>query len=211
MGTDFHGVFQRRTAGGWADIPTKYDGDRHYQLFAVLAGVRNGYGFAGVQNGQRLEPIAPPRGFPPDFELAGDCHPVESVEFMFPHLREYREPGDRLEIWMGDHSYSWLTADEILEWAKRAPVVVKVGVLSREVYESWDGKSRPLSYSGGVFGGLVLCINDNEVEKKENPNWTHIRCTWDQNLKDELAYFFDEVARLRDEHGEVRFVFGFDS
>ena len=69
MGTDIHGVFQRHdeATGQWHDIPSNYAQDRHYQLFAVLAGVRNGTGFAGVVTGEPVKPIAEPRGYPKDF------------------------------------------------------------------------------------------------------------------------------------------------
>lgn len=49
MGTDIHCTFQSKTDGRWADIPHKYEGNRHYFLFSWLAGVRNGFGFAGVK------------------------------------------------------------------------------------------------------------------------------------------------------------------
>ena len=39
-------------------------GNRNYKLFSFLADVRNGYGFAGVDTGNRIEPIADPRGNP---------------------------------------------------------------------------------------------------------------------------------------------------
>jgi len=42
MGTDIHGVFQAFDNGQWRDVESSYEQDRHYQLFAVLAGVRNG-------------------------------------------------------------------------------------------------------------------------------------------------------------------------
>ncbi len=40
---------------------------------------------------------------------------------------------------------------------------------------------------------------------------SHVRVEWFSDLNDEFKYFIDEVKRLVDEHGEVRFVFGFDS
>lgn len=58
MGTDIHGVFQAFDNGQWRDVESSYEQDRHYQLFAVLAGVRNGYGFAGVPTGEPVTPIA---------------------------------------------------------------------------------------------------------------------------------------------------------
>lgn len=86
MGTDIHGVFQAFDAETkkWQDIPSEYEQSRHYQLFAVLADVRNGYGFAGVQTGEPVKPIAKPRGLPPDFEMDDDSHPLASLEYMDP-------------------------------------------------------------------------------------------------------------------------------
>lgn len=192
--------------------------NRHYQLFAVLADVRNGRGFAGVKTGEVVTPIAEPRGYPDGFEVDGDHHIVGLVEHIDPRRRKYRtaeylEPGDNpLELWMGDHSHSWLTADEMLAWFQSAPIVVKTGIFGREDYDRWDKKSLPdFGYCGGICGTNIVLINDNQQEREGTPNWTHIRCEWDAPLRDELSYFFDEVKRLKDEHGTVRFVFGFDS
>ncbi len=211
MGTDIHGVFQKRTQTGWEDISSDYDQDRHYQLFAVLADVRNGYGFAGLPTGEVITPISRPRGLPADFLMEGENHPIQELAHMDPRRREWQTSNDPMAIWMGDHSHSWLTGEEMLAWTKTTLVVTKTGIVSREVYESWDGKSSPMSWSGALFGKDVLVINDNAIEREQNPHWTHIRIHWEQSLLEELGYFFDEVARLVAEHGEVRFVFGFDS
>lgn len=213
MGTDIHGVFQRhdQSTGAWVDVEHKYEMNRHYQLFAVLADVRNGTGFAGVKTGESVDPIADPRGYPPGFEVEEDDHPISSLNHMDPRRREYHEEGEALAVWMGDHTHSWLTADEMLEWFTSAPCVVKVGILDRDVYEAWDKKSEPSSYCGGIGGHGLVLVNDNAIEREANANWTHIRCEWESALKSELAYFFDEVGRLQKEHGQVRFVFGFDS
>lgn len=213
MGTDIHGVFQRydKATGQWHDVPSNYEQARHYQLFAVLAGVRNGHGFAGVPTGEAVTPIAEPRGLPSDFAVDGDVHPLATLEHMDPVRRKYHQADEKLEQWMGDHTHSWLTGDEMLAWAEKAPEVVNTGVLDRAVYEAWDGVTRPPRYFGGISGPAVVVVNDSAVEKELEPNWTHIRCTWQSDLRAELAYFFDEVARLVAEHGDVRFVFGFDS
>lgn len=211
MGTDIHGVFQRRNAGRWEDIPSLYEQARHYQLFAVLAGVRNGFGFAGAPTGEAVKPISAPRGLPSDFVMEDDSHPITSLENMDPWRRGWYEESEALAVWMGDHSHSWLTGAEMLAWAENAPKLTKVGVLDRETYEKWDGVCRPPAYSGGISGPGVIQVNDNAVEKAATPAWTYIRCSWESDLRTELAYFFDEVARLVAEHGEVRFVFGFDS
>jgi hypothetical protein len=213
MGTDIHGVFQRfdATTQQWEDVPSEYTEERHYQLFAVLADVRNGYGFAGIKTGEAVEPIAAPRGLPKDFKMDDDFHPIASLEHMSPLRREWHQNGEKFEVWMGDHSFSWLTGDEMLAWAENSPKVLKTGVLARKDYEKWDEKSVPERYSGGVCGSNVIQINDNALEKKNNPTWNYIRCHWESDLAEELEYFFDEIRELVQKHGTIRFVFGFDS
>lgn len=209
MGSDIHGVFQKRTADGWVDIPSGYEQERHYQLFAVLAGVRNGVGFAGIRTGDPVTPIAEPRGLPADFPVDqyGD-HPVPDLSVLTPDRREWaeRHPEDSA-LWMGDHSHSWLTADEILAW--QSPQVTKQGVLSRAQYDAWDRRSTPNDYCGGIDGRGVKVVN--ESERDAVPDWTHIRVTWSEYLGAEVSYFVEEVIRLKELHGDVRFVFGFDS
>lgn len=213
MGCDIHGVFQCHdsTTGLWEDVSSNYGQDRHYQLFAVLADVRNGYGFAGTKTGEYVEPISEPRGLPGDFEVDGDSHPLVSLAHMDPRRRKWFIQGEKLETSMGDHSHSWLTGEEMLAWFETAPQVQKVGVLSRKEYAKWDKVSPPESYCGAVMGMDVVVVDDNLVAMLETPNWTHVQVFWLAELKQELAYFFNEVKRLVEEHGKVRFVFGFDS
>ncbi len=216
MGTDIHTIMQARGSNGqWYDVEHQYEEDRHYQLFAVLACVRNGYGFAGVKTGEAVVPISEPRGFPDDFEVHGECyHPFTSLNAIGSRRRKYvvEYPDDYEDGYdMGDHSHSWLLGSEILEWAEHAPKVVKTGILDRDVYERWDKKSAPDSWCGGISGAGVVIIHDNKIEKVETPNWTHIRCHWESDLAQELSYFFSEIQRLVMIHGEIRMVFGFDS
>lgn len=218
MGTDIHGVFQRHDAatGRWVGVASTYEQHRHYQLFAVLAGVRNGSGFAGIRTGEPVRPISEPRGFPADFEVQGEVHQVSTLDHMDPRRAGYRREGpeayadDPLGVWMGDHSHSWVTGEEMLAWAEHAPTIVQCGVLTRAEYEAWDKKSQPKSYCGDVWGGAVVVIEEPQLVNPPDV-WTHVRVTWEQSLRTELSYFFDEVARLVSEHGTVRFVFGFDS
>lgn len=211
MGTDIQGVFQRHDGRRWVDVASKYDYGRHYQLFAALADVRNGRGFAGINTGEPVTPIAEPRGLPDDFEMDNASHPLASIEHMAPWRVQYRKVGEPLAVWMGDHTQSWLTGAEMMAWFEHAPTVTKTGILDRSEYEKWDGTTPPQNYCGGITGPSVVLINDNKPERDANPGWTHIRCHWDAPLRAELAYFFDEVARLIVVHGRIRFVFGFDS
>jgi len=210
MGTDIHGVAQRRTAAGWQDVPSSSWHHRDYQLFAALAGVRNGRGFAGIKTGDAIDPIAEPRGLPPDFEVIGDQHPLPKDVWEAYPLAKYYEPGEEGygSLWMGDHSHSWLSADEILAWRDRAPIVWKTGVLARPEFEAWRPGSAPEAYCGGVSGPGVVIVD--MAEAKERPS-SHVRVSWHEGLRERLGYFFAEVERLRAEHGEVRLVFGFDS
>jgi hypothetical protein len=213
MGTDIHGVFQAYDAAlrEWLDVESDYEQGRHYQLFAVLAGVRNGIGFAGVKTGEPVRPIAQPRGLPPGFVMDGEDHPISDVAYMEPWRRKNHQAGEGLAIWMGDHSHSWLEGDEMLRWYADAPGVIKTGVLARSVYEAWSGTGNPTSWAGAVWGPSVVTINDNAAERAATPDWTHIACEWDVSLREELAHFFEEVERLVKKHGRIRFVFGFDS
>lgn len=162
-----------------------------------------------------------------------------------------------------NHSFSWLTADEMLEWFDGGVShTKKTGVVDRSWYETWDGVTEPDGYSGWVSGKDILVLeqdnaaaikavkraialrsdvnndNDNtirdhlttELNQQFNDRWlavntltlgqavalhdskcTHVQISWQANFKEELSYFFDEVKRLKELHGDVRMVFGFDS
>ena len=81
MGTDIYPVVEVRDVNGaWTAIMppgeqrhTSWDFGRSYDCFAVLAGVRNGRGFAGVDTGDGFNPISKPRGLPNDRHLKGKC------------------------------------------------------------------------------------------------------------------------------------------
>lgn len=103
MGCDIHLYVERCTDSGWENIPNQseewadpanwYSG-RNYHLFAILADVRNGHGFAGVKTGEGFIPIAPPRGLPDDVSAS------------------IRAKSDEWDI--DGHSHSHLTVAEIL-------------------------------------------------------------------------------------------------
>jgi hypothetical protein len=115
MGCDIHFYVEKLEDGEWVsadrwsknkwgedeDELTVYYEDRfwqgrNYDLFAILADVRNGYGFAGCDTGNGYVPISPPRGLPDDV--------CESVQ----------KESDR---WGCDgHSHSWLTVQDLLDY-----------------------------------------------------------------------------------------------
>lgn len=206
MGTDVHAVWQAKKGGKWVDVESTWDQDRHYFLFAWIADVRNGFGFAGVSTHDPIKPIAERRGLPEDFESDGEDH-ATVIEAIDPRRREYMDDDEKAKptIWLGDHSHSWLTADEILS-AERPGAVRKDGVLTLEQYHAWDKVSQPKAWCGGVMGQSLVTSMPSEI----GPSTTHVQVSWIRD-DDGLDYFVNEVKRLKELHGEVRLVFGFDS
>lgn len=204
MGCDIHAVWQAKKDGKWVDIPSEWEQDRHYFLFSWLANVRNGYGFAGVPTYSPIKPIAEPRGLPDDFE-DGEDH-ESPFDCHAPHRREWREKENDKRVYMGDHSFSWLSGDEILS-SPRPDSAWATGIVSREVFEKWDGVTAPESWSGGI-SGKDIHVAESPVEVE--PETTHVRIFF-RRPAGELDYFVNEVKRLKELHGEIRVVFGFDS
>jgi hypothetical protein len=218
MGTDIHAVFQARENGAWHDIHSDWPQNRHYFLFAWLANVRNGYGFAGVRTHTPVVPIAKPRGLPDDFAVDDASEHITTSDTLNAWRRavhekypdEYGLPDGGYRMWMGDHSHSWLTAGEILN-AQR-PGATMCGVVDRKVYAVWDGHSQPPMWDGDVAGRDVHIVDDLDFVGDWPPKEaTHVRIRW-QTPDNALDYFVDEVRRLVEQHGtDVRLVFGFDS
>src|SRR4051812_35325061 len=91
MGCDIHAVIEQREVIGqgysWWKNRGETDIDRNYELFAVLAGVRNNH---------NIVPIAEPRGLP------------EDVDTMFEVYYEHWD--------IDAHSASWVTLKEMREY-----------------------------------------------------------------------------------------------
>ena len=104
MGCDIHGRVQVKRWKGqekWSDFGEIPRG-RNYALFGNLAGVRAYY----VDG---LKTISEPRGYPSDFTFdENDDHEIH-------HFSATDVPCTQL-YWMGDHSHSWLSLDEMLAW-----------------------------------------------------------------------------------------------
>lgn len=165
MGTDIHAVAQAKVGGAWVDIESKFDGGRHYNLFAHLAGVRNGSGFAGCDTGDAVTPIQEGRGFPDDFSLDDNGY------------GEYHN-GE----WMGDYSHGWVSASEVLShnWQQGN----HRGIITIEQYKEWDG-GYPNGWCGGI-GGLSVVLAECPDDITEGT--THVRVEW-QRSTDEFDYF----------------------
>ena len=205
MGTDIHGVFQARKADKWIDVPSDYEQNRHYLLFAWLGNVRNGFGFAGCKTHTPITPLSDCRGLPEDFRMDDDSHPISSIEILDPCRRKWHEEDEPLAIWMGGHSHSYVLGEEVVN--ATLPQIIQQGVVSRAVFEAWNGKTAPESYCRGAWGPKIKVDAPNAIDE----NTTHVTVEWVESTSETLAYFIDEVRRLMNEYGEIRFVFGFDS
>lgn len=172
MGCDIHFYVEVKDKDGvWKMTPPleqidEYDGEpiygipfekriykgRNYDLFAILADVRNGYGFAGVNTGGGFNPISMPRGVPRD----------ASSDF----LRIAEQYG------CDGHSHSWLDLQDLLtyDWTQTTK---KIGVLDLKEYEDWtrciywgrDAGESPKSYCSMVSGGNVKHISNEHMDK----------------------------------------------
>lgn len=205
MGTDIHGVFQARKDGEWIDVPSEYEQDRHYLLFAWLGNVRNGFGFAGCKTHTPITPLTDCRGLPEDFQVEEDHHPIASIEVLDPRRRKWHEEDEPLEIWMGDHSQSYVLGEEIV--GAELPTITRSGIVDKALFEKWDGKSAPTDWCGGAWGSGIKVDAPDAIDE----NTTHVTVEWVESTSETLAYFIDEVRRLMDKHGDIRFVFGFDN
>lgn len=124
-----------------------YD-NRCYDLFSILANVRNGYGFAGCKTGDGFVPMTSGRGIPPDVSDEGESY-----------LNEYGADG---------HSHTYMTLKEIYDydWDQ---VTWKEGVVSPAVFKEWldrGKKGYPIAYSGGVGGPNVVMVSPELMEEK---------------------------------------------
>lgn len=217
MGTDIHPVVQvLREAGYWHTValdtsPQMQYGEgrtwpllesRDYTVFAVLANVRNGRGFAGVYTHDPVRPIALPRGLPDDF-----CKPDPDL------------------FWMGEHDFSWVTLRELLDydWDQK---VVEGGVVTADEYDAWQrsGTLAPTTWCGGASGRSILTVpvedyltHREEIRRHATAMQKEVYVAgvrWQRPLRESVPAFVNEILPWLQTLGkpdEVRLVFGFDS
>lgn len=200
MGTDIHGGFIKVVKDENGDvvskqpIKTNWNFDRNYTLFAILAGVRNGYGFAGCYRHEPLQPIAEGRGLP-----------------------EFISVVEEFGCWLGEHSYTYMTVNEILEWKGWSDHLSQGGIVSVEHYEETVAKGKePESWCGGISGTEVFVVEQEDywMYKTLTKNPTHVQCKWksEESLGEMYKWFLEEIERIKNEYGEdVYLVVGFDS
>lgn len=225
MGTDIHGGFIRDKGDNGLNgmaLRTNWEMNRDYTLFAILAGVRNGYGFAGCYRHEPLKPIAEGRG-KPDFLTFNDEGKTEDLYNPWFGSEYACDDETMYGCWLGEHSFTYMTIPEILKWEGWSKKLTRGGVVSKDHYnETLLQGLNPEAWSGGVGGGGVLVVSEDEYAAKRvignTEDVTHIQATWkdDVTLGEEYEWFLDEVKRLKDTYStcggsDIYLVIGFDS
>ena len=151
--------------------------DRNYDVFSILADVRNGYGFAGVRTSTGFDPIAPGRGLPSDLSKGVLDHLAKIGYTVKDGRPEYEERSDEEDediyealeresaegYWgLGDHSFTWLYLSEIddYDWDRS---VTKEGWVDPVEFEDFRKNGKPSSWCGGVSGANVEHITAGDM------------------------------------------------
>lgn len=225
MGCDIHAYIEIRQDGKWEhydwqkqyqigtyeDGSPEYDYDklwdnplgigRNYDLFAILANVRNGHGFAGILTGTGFEPMDKPRGLPQDVSL------------------EVRAESDE---WNGDgHSHSWMSLPELLGYDYEGKSTTRYGVVSQSQYQEFKLNGKPSQYSGDVWGQRIKKISNAEMDEfltgnselsQEFEYYTTVQ--WQETYKEAVGeqWFrtLEELSKLGSPES-IRLVFWFDN
>ena len=194
MGCDIHSMIEVRVEGTWVTATTFAEkeegndstwfhpidepvGDRNYSLFAILADVRNGHGFAGIDTGDGYEPMSKPRGVP------GDASP------------EFKQ---WCEDWgLDGHSHTHHSLSDFFAYDFHRQSVVR-GVLTLEVYARWRAYGirhggQPDSWCGAVTGpGIEMLTPDGA-----NKSLAQIRNKHGREGHESHRAYWDEVRANR--------------
>lgn len=156
MGCDIHFYVEKKTPEGWELIkptdPTDEFGlkychfyhGRNYRLFGVLANVRNGWGFAGVDTGDAIEPISEPRGLPDDVS-----------KFV----------KNKYDEWGYDaHSASWLLLKELKNYDWKKTITLR-GYVHEDQYQKMKTGALPESWCGETSGPNIATMTASQYEE----------------------------------------------
>ena len=160
--------------------PNWYQG-RNYNLFAILADVRNGVGFAGVDTGDSLETIAPPKGTPKDAS--------EDYKAIF---EDWGEDG---------HSHSFLTVREILDFPGWEKGGTYRGWVNMEGYEHYLTHGQPEAWCGGISGGKVKHVSNEKMGEMADSKLAGVldiqnyytQIEWTRGYKDSCPFFVQTI------------------
>lgn len=174
--------------------------ERNYDEFAILANVRNGYGFAGVDTGDAIKPISMPKGLPEDIS-----------EQVLLEAKQWGSDG---------HSHSYLTAKEIADYPADLITKTHRGWVTVDVYKQFKNGGSPYPYCGGVGGTNIIYAKNHQCEdiQEQNPEKTvYTQIEWKTTARESAPWLFDDglsqlMSRSKNSFGtDVRIVFWFDN
>jgi len=199
MGTDIRLFVEKKVNGQWESIKGKfnnddeiedaYDGDeiffeRAYEVYAMLAGVRNGEGVDGPGTGAYYSPISLPKGLPAD----------ASIYIAKQYKKQNTDP-------YSAHDCSWLLLKEILEydWDRQERISAYV---SKEHAKAF--------YETGTIPGSI----DRKNKSNRILKLGYEKIEWGSNYAEIVGNFYSRIMPRLGEYGEpdeVRIVFWFSS
>lgn len=150
-------------AAGAALLPSCFI-SRNYDLFGILADVRNGTGFAGIYTGAGWKSIAPRRGFPVDTLASED-------DGESPDAAE--DDDDR---WLGDHSFTHIALDELRAFGWDTVVSTSAGLVGERVWRAWiearrgDPQAQPATWCGDATGLGLRKITEADAYRRLQAN-----------------------------------------
>ena len=196
-GSEFYddGYNSPKTFEGWL-----YDG-RNYNLFAILANVRNGYGFAGIETGSGFNCIQEDRGLPED--VSNEVETELDDEYL--------------------HNIGYITLRELVEFDWNQ-TTTHYGTVREEGYKQWKENGQPDSWSGAIRGPLIVELTNEEMEgllngtyKREPSREYTTRVEWKNTYAESVGDFYTESLPMlqqrsdKTDGSDIRIVFGFDS
>lgn len=228
MGCDIHLYAEVRRGGDWQYVPLRerykvgeyteeegggdkidyakwFDDDlyvgRNYDLFAILANVRNGRGFAGGDTGDGFVPISKPRGVPKD----------ASREYL-QHVVQWKDDG---------HSHSFLTVAELdaYDWNQTTK---HRGWVDLKEYKVFKETGTPPNWYGGVVGACVKHVSAEDMDRllsgedipAEGLSY-YTRVEWPETYAASCEHFLTKtlpaLRALDPDPNNVRVVFFFDN
>ena len=212
MSIDIYFMFQSRQASGWEDIVCEYNGfhaGRDRALYAWLA-----LGGGDEKNSYVVEPLSKPRGFPDDFTITDQVfHPIKDLNVLPEEKRGYFQKRD-MRVLMGHADFSYYLAYEILK--ATPPTAMRSVAVPVDDYRRWDsdrdrrglpgacepvprGWKRHPSYAGKGYS------SPDEIDAAT----AFVVIDAEYDFGKDFAWFIELLQRLGEQHGEVRFVFGF--
>jgi len=214
MGCDIHAYAEYIRNGKWVKAGKRFENDmylpqydwsefyidepyceRNYNLFAILAGVRNERGPYGEER-RVFWPISVPRDLPEDV-TAG-----------------VKRLSDRYGIDGHSHSFLYLRELMAFDWQQKATLC---GFVDLEEYKRFKWGRAPQTYAGDV-GGAVVKVSNEEMDKLlENPpkeSHYYTQVFWETTYYKETEHFHRRcIPRLQalGKPEDVRIVFWFDN